>query len=426
MRSVKPLPAINLCGSHQPVSAISCYGPTSVLFLSFVPVIFNRNMEKPPPVTGIVLAGGKSTRMGTEKGLVRFKGQNLIDYAIAALKPHCNQLLISSHSEQYQYPGCRVVKDVFPDSGPMGGIYSCLLQSDNEINFVMSCDMPLVPDHVVSRILRLVAEYDIAVPWHGRQYFEPLCAAYKRSLLPKFEKFIREKNFKIPDLIQKVRSIKIAIGEENGLNPMYFFNVNSKSDLKMISSEEPVGSIKPLPNLMLIAGTGRKVGKTTFACSVISHLAKSQKVTGIKISPHFHQQAEGQKILHQGEAFQIIEETNSGTGKDSARMLRAGASGVYYLQTIDKNIKKPFDLLLSLIPENQPVICESGALLHYAKPGLFVLVRRTGQTAFKAGIDTLTYLPDYRITFDGDNFDPDPGRFVFEGGRWKCLKDSNH
>ena len=83
-------------------------------------------------ITGIVLAGGKSSRMGQEKGLAEFDGKPMIAYALEALAPLCTEILISSNSNAYNHLGYRVVPDIIANSGPMGGIYSCMLQSQLE------------------------------------------------------------------------------------------------------------------------------------------------------------------------------------------------------------------------------------------------------------------------------------------------------
>ena len=70
------------------------------------------------------------------------------------------------------------------------------------------------------------------------------------------------------------------------------------------------------------------------------------------------------------------------------------------------------------------MVCESGALLNHAKPALFVLIKRDGQTSFKKGLDQINYEPDEWITFFGDGFSVDPGDFVFENNRWK-MKTQN-
>jgi molybdopterin-guanine dinucleotide biosynthesis protein A len=382
-------------------------------------------------ITGIILAGGKSKLMGTEKGLVKFNGKPLIEYALEALKPLCDEVLISTNSSSYNNLGYPVYADLIPDSGPMGGIFTSLLKSTNDLNFVLSCDTPLVDKHTVTKILENSDGSDVTVPWHGNEFFEPLCAVYHKNTIPVFREFIRAGNFKIPDLLTKVNTHKILTGTNKSLKPELFFNVNSKRQLLELEEKKlqpenlryfngPEGlSLKHLPNLLMIAGTGRKVGKTTLACKIIRHTSKKHDVTGIKISPHLHHQVKGQKIIAQSPEYLIIEETNFDSDKDSSRMLRAGAGTVYYLQTKDHHIEGPFQILMEIIPKDQPVVCESGALLNYAKPGLFLLVKRQGQTAFKKGIDQLPCQPDRVVTFDGEIFDWEPGKIQFKPGGWR-------
>lgn len=171
----------------------------------------------------------------------------------------------------------------------------------------------------------------------------------------------------------------------------------------------------------MIAGTGRNVGKTLLACKLIGQFSHLD-VVGIKVSPHFHQQAEGQKILVQSPDFMIIEETSASTLKDSSRMLQAGASKVYYIQTHDRIIGEPFGLILSMLPENQPVICESGALLMFAKPALFFLVYEKGGVQTKPGLERIDYEPNQKIAYDGEGFDFDFHKIGFENNAWLLKK----
>lgn len=377
-------------------------------------------MEK-QKITGIILAGGKSRRMGTEKGLIEFRGKSLICYALEALQPLCSEILISANSSFYNFLGYPVIPDEFPESGPMGGIYSCLKKSKNEFNFVLSCDMPLVDSAVVWAIKEHATNCDIAVPWHEDDYSEPLCAVYKKSSLPGFEKFLLAGDYKILNFINASNSKKLKTVKGTILDPKLFYNVNSKKHLEELENKiaaKTPSTIEGLPNLLMIAGTGRKVGKTTLACKLIEKISSKQMVTGIKISPHFHYQAERQKVLAQSADYLIMEEINPDTEKDSSRMLRSGASKVYYLQTADRHIEEPFRILLDLIPKNQAIVCESGALLNNAKPGLFILVKRIGQTAYKKGLANLPYFPDRWVTFDGEGFDLDFEKVQFNETGW--------
>lgn len=377
--------------------------------------------------------------MGSMKGLVNFAGKPLIEYAIEALKPHCDQILISANAEEYAQFGYSVIQDEIQDSGPMGGIFSCLRHSSNQLNFVLSCDMPLIGQKPVGEIIRRAGDFDATVPWHGNDFFEPLCAVYNKRLLPVFGQFIASGNLKIPDLLEQVKTRKIKTGPAGALDAELFYNVNTQQDLEKLESqlkgfENPSDLAKekspevsqnlPLqsyPNLLLIAGTGRKVGKTTLACNLISQAAKVHSVTAIKISPHLHHQASGQDVIVRNKHFMIIREHSRVNSKDSSRMLQAGANQVYYLQTIDRHIAEPFNILMQMISDQTPVICESGALLNRVRPGLFLLVRRQGQTSYKKGIDRLRYKPDQVMTFNGNAYNPDPDLILFCENGWKIT-----
>ena len=186
-------------------------------------------------ITGIVLAGGKSSRIGTEKGLVIFRNKPLIDYSLNVLTLVANEIIISSNSMMYNGFGFPVLKDEFPDSGPMGGIYTCLKASENEINIVLSCDMPMVNAVFLNKLLAAADGFDAVVPWYEKKYFEPLSAVYRKNLLPVFEDFIQNKNFRIPDLFAAANTNYLKIGKEFGVDPLIFFNINTLQQLDELS-----------------------------------------------------------------------------------------------------------------------------------------------------------------------------------------------
>ena len=395
-------------------------------------------------ITGIVLAGGKSSRMGGEKGLKLLDGKPMIAYALEALAPWCTEILISSNSHVYDHLGCRVVPDISTNSGPMGGIYSCMLQSqseeentqvsppsnkDTEINkdwfFVLSCDVPRITSEIVAHIISLSEDADITVPWHGGEHYEPLCAVYSRRLLPLMESYIKAGNFKIPDLIKQVNTRRILILDDPVLKEADFYNVNTRRELheleKMMSDSEPVASetdLPHLPHVLMIAGTGRNVGKTTLACRLITQTAKKFAVTAVKISPHMHQQEEPGEVLAETNDYLLLRERGSNSTKDSGRMLAAGATEVFYLQLRHRNLTTEFLKFLQHLPSSQPVIIESGALLELAQPGLFVLVKNKNGPAEKPGLDSLGHPPDVVLNFENNEFDFDPGRISFTGEKW--------
>lgn len=183
-------------------------------------------------VTGIILAGGKSSRMGTNKGLQYLCGKPLISYAVQALSGLCDTIIISSSSNDYHSLGYEVVADVFPGIGPMGGIYSALKQSETEENLVLSCDLPFVSKELLAFILERASGYQVAVPWQGNQHYEPLCGFYSLSVLDQISTFIRKGNYKLPDLFEEIRINKLSVTSELAFyHSELFLNVNSKHDL---------------------------------------------------------------------------------------------------------------------------------------------------------------------------------------------------
>ena len=188
-------------------------------------------------ITGIILAGGKSSRMGKDKGMIQLAGKPLISYSIDALKPFCDQILISSNSEDYELFGYPVHKDIFPDSGPMGGIYSCLLQSSSTLNLVLSCDMPLVSQSLIKYILDKSNKNSISVPVHGDNFIEPLCASYSTTTIPYLKKLIEQNSLKLIDLIDIAPSRQIRLDSSLPFyNPDLFLNINRPGDLVRASA----------------------------------------------------------------------------------------------------------------------------------------------------------------------------------------------
>lgn len=127
-------------------------------------------------------------------------------------------------------------------------------------------------------------------------------------------------------------------------------------------------------NILLIAGTGRNTGKTTLACSIIQKFSNTYTIIGLKISPHFHGETEGLITLYENPEFNIYEETSTLTGKDSALMLKAGASKVFYIETKDDHLFEAFKIFQKITNPSHPLVCESPALKKYIEPGVFFIV----------------------------------------------------
>jgi len=183
-------------------------------------------------VTGIILAGGKSSRMGMDKGLLELGGRKLVEIAVTTLTHVCSEIIISANSPVYQQFGYPVVSDVHKDIGPMGGLYSALSASKTHLNIALSVDLPFVSKELLGYLLGQAEGYEAVVPVSATGFYEPLCAVYDRSLLPAFEKCIENREYKLQHFLEKVHVNKILISNNLPFfTPYLFTNLNTTGDL---------------------------------------------------------------------------------------------------------------------------------------------------------------------------------------------------
>jgi len=168
-----------------------------------------------------------------------------------------------------------------------------------------------------------------------------------------------------------------------------------------------------IPNLLLIAGNGRNVGKTTLACKIISFFSGKSEVTGLKISPHQHAFSEAE-VVFKNEQLVIIDEKQINS-KDSSLMLQAGAKKVYFVMVKPEHLENAFEHLYQILP-NHLIICESGGLHKLISPGLFFMVKRKGEEIVKTNL--LQFSPII-INNDGINFDFDIQQLEFKNNQIK-------
>jgi len=171
--------------------------------------------------------------------------------------------------------------------------------------------------------------------------------------------------------------------------------------------------MKKHDNILIISGDGRKSGKTTLACLLISAL-ESQGVIAVKICPHFHDIKSMEVIMEVSGLYGIYRETLITCDKDSSLMLAAGAAYVYYIQCSDSGLKAAWEEIEKILPDDRPVICESGGLAGIINPGLHVLMKGSAQKK------TVVNKADVEITIDKM---PDAAdNFSFSEGKWNWKK----
>ncbi|GET26919.1 molybdenum cofactor guanylyltransferase [Prolixibacter sp. NT017] len=188
------------------------------------------NQEKALDLGGIVLSGGKSMRMGQDKGFVLFDGKPLVQYAIDLLGKFTSDIIISANHEEYRKLGYPVVEDEFTDCGPAAGLYSSLKASSHDWNLILSCDVPLVNEEALTLLLDQRRGKG-AVPVHEGK-LEPLVALYHRDLYKVFEKSIINGNFQLRGIIKQAEIHLVSFDDLMAQNPSLFDNFNTPGDLK--------------------------------------------------------------------------------------------------------------------------------------------------------------------------------------------------
>lgn len=181
-------------------------------------------------LTAIILAGGKSTRMGTDKALIKIGDKSLLETAINICKPVCNSIVISSNNQEHGKCGYPVIADEIRDCGPIGGILSCLRKSETDWNFVISVDTPFVTSDFILFLTTQTENYDAVVPVHFSNK-EPLIALYNKNCLPVIEKQISTHQFKIHHLINLINTNFLNVGKWVENNAHFFSNLNRPEDL---------------------------------------------------------------------------------------------------------------------------------------------------------------------------------------------------
>lgn len=176
------------------------------------------------------------------------------------------------------------------------------------------------------------------------------------------------------------------------------------------------------PNILLVTGNGKNVGKTTLSCRIIANNKHKADLVCVKISTHFHDFDKDDKVIEQNEDFILIEELKRGTGKDSSQMLDAGAKRVFFLMVKDDYLPRAWALLQEQLDDvNVPMIIESAALRKILKPGLFTMILRFDRKKIISPLKLVESYVNHFIEFTGEDFDFDAKRIVFEKQGWGII-----
>lgn len=178
-------------------------------------------------ISGVILAGGKSSRMGTDKGLVDYMEKPMITYGINLLQPICNDVMIISNQEGYEKFGFPVYKDRVESVGPLSGIYTALLKSKHKVSIILSCDTPNVNRAILLCLLRHIDSYDCCVARYNDRV-HPLCGVYKKSTRSIFLEDIKNGHYKLTETVGKLNCKEVDL---SNFPEKIFKNINYSKDL---------------------------------------------------------------------------------------------------------------------------------------------------------------------------------------------------
>lgn len=186
--------------------------------------------------TGIINAGGKSSRMGTNKALLTINGKTVIEQIVDELqKVVSNIIIVTNTLEQYEFLGLPMVEDKWKGMGPLAGIHAGLSASTTDKNLVVACDMPFVSSELGKILVSYLDEYQAAVPNISGQ-LHPLFAAYRQDVKEEINRSLQNEQLRIRYFLQNVHAKIVTEDDLTGLNFPYeashFFNMNHPEEFE--------------------------------------------------------------------------------------------------------------------------------------------------------------------------------------------------
>ena len=182
-------------------------------------------------LNGIILSGGKSSRMGKDKALLLYKNKTFLEHVVCAIKPLVDDILIISNNKEHQADDCTTIPDLILNSGPIAGIYTGLKHTNTENNLVLSCDIPLVQTSILELIIKNDEPDKDVVQIIDDQNIMPLIALYKKRIAPFLLSELKTGERRLVKSINKLnkKNISVTKDQHNCL-----ININTIADLNTL------------------------------------------------------------------------------------------------------------------------------------------------------------------------------------------------
>jgi molybdopterin-guanine dinucleotide biosynthesis protein A len=193
-------------------------------------------LETKNKITGIILSGGHSIRMGKNKAFIEIEGVPIINKIQNLFERLFHEIIIvTNQRELFSNLNSKIYIDLIPQRGVLGGLYTGLFFSSYPYSFCVACDMPFLKESVINFLIKNIQEYDVIVP-RTKDGLQPLHAIYSKNCLETIKRIIVQGKYKIIDFYPMVKVKVIEEFEFSSLDPMMesFINVNTPEELLLI------------------------------------------------------------------------------------------------------------------------------------------------------------------------------------------------
>lgn len=214
--------------------------------------------KKTLPVTGVILAGGKSRRMGQNKALIQLGDDSLIEHVIRRMHLVVDELLLITNTPaEYAHLDVPMYDDIIPDTGALGGLYTGLTYASHDAVLCVGCDNPFLVPNLLTYLVSVLGEYDAVMPYtdgskqtpfyrdkgigvknpsysDDRITLQTLCAAYAKRCLPIIELMLQESELRVHALAERahVQRVSPEVWQTFDSEGMSFFNINTPEDFE--------------------------------------------------------------------------------------------------------------------------------------------------------------------------------------------------
>jgi molybdenum cofactor guanylyltransferase len=199
-------------------------------------------------ICAVILAGGKSRRMGFNKALLNVEGRPLIRILIDRLIPLTSQILISSNdASSYQFLNLPIIPDYYREQGPLAGLHAAMTKHVSQIYIILACDLPNLQESLLRHLLSVIEGFDATIPRSSDGLAHPLCAVYRRTCLPLIEAALqRGANTVIESFLENSLRIRWVDPDEGRFKDTDLANLNTPEDLQRLQFLQDT-KIEPSP-----------------------------------------------------------------------------------------------------------------------------------------------------------------------------------